>query len=605
MGKKLWIGVAALLLVLLVRTADERATRAALPVAAALRVTAPEANVGAKAAEPAAAVVPPPASVPGEASAVAPVQAVVGMTSAPEAEAAATLKVRGERPYDRRHPLMARAIEVQERHADLMANPGVIGTAVGLKAEGEPAILVYTRADGVDLPAALEGIPVVEKRRDGFEARQQGPARTRDDVKTRAGETSNAQRWERAVPIGVSAGHPAITAGTIGCRVKGADGRIYALSNNHVLANSNAASIGDRTIQPGPYDGGSSPGDDIGTLHAFEPIQFGGSPHRPKNLMDAAIALSTAAQLGNATPHTGGYGVPSSETVPPAVGMKVTKVGRTTGHTSGTIDAINAMVSVNYGTGQAHFKSQVVIVPGSFSAGGDSGSLIVTNDGANRPVGLLFAGSSADTIANEIRPVLQRFGVTVDDTPGTTNAAPVVSITSPAPGATFSSGSEIAFAGSAADEDGDLSGSLVWTDGEGNTIGTGASFSATLADGTRTITATATDSGGLAGSASVTIRIGNTPVVGVSSVAYGTTGPRGRDLLIVVALSPALSGASVSVATSTGGTTATGTALTGADGTATFKWKNAPSGTYTTQVTDVTATGYAWDGATPENGFTK
>ena len=47
----------------------------------------------------------------------------------------------------------------------------------------------------------------------------------------------------------------------------------------------------------------------------------------------------------------------------------------------------------------------------SFSAGGDSGSLIVTQSAA-QPVGLLFAGSSTTTIANPIGDVTTALGVT-------------------------------------------------------------------------------------------------------------------------------------------------------------------------------------------------
>ena len=56
------------------------------------------------------------------------------------------------------------------------------------------------------------------------------------------------------MPIGVSTGHPAITAGTIGARVT--DGtNVFALSNNHIYANSNNAAIGDSALQPGSIDG--------------------------------------------------------------------------------------------------------------------------------------------------------------------------------------------------------------------------------------------------------------------------------------------------------------------------------------------------------------
>jgi hypothetical protein len=72
----------------------------------------------------------------------------------------------------------------------------------------------------------------------------------------------------RPVPGGVSVGHISITAGTVGCIVYRAGGPVI-LSNNHVLANSNQASIGDPVVQPGPHDGGSIAADQIGTLRAW------------------------------------------------------------------------------------------------------------------------------------------------------------------------------------------------------------------------------------------------------------------------------------------------------------------------------------------------
>ncbi|MEK7424998.1 MAG: fibronectin type III domain-containing protein, partial [Actinomycetota bacterium] len=61
----------------------------------------------------------------------------------------------------------------------------------------------------------------------------------------------------------------------------------------------------------------------------------------------------------------------------------------------------------------ARFVNQIAVTPDAFSAGGDSGSLIVTQ-GGNQPVALLFAGGEGRTIGNPIDLVLQRFGVTID-----------------------------------------------------------------------------------------------------------------------------------------------------------------------------------------------
>jgi hypothetical protein len=100
------------------------------------------------------------------------------------------------------------------------------------------------------------------------------------------------------------------------------------------------------------------------------------------------------------------------------VGLAVKKQGRTTGLTTGEVSGINATVTVSYGSvGTARFVNQIVITPGTFSAGGDSGSLIVTADENKNPVGLLFAGSDTHTIANPIGLVLDNFGVTIDNGP--------------------------------------------------------------------------------------------------------------------------------------------------------------------------------------------
>ena len=73
-------------------------------------------------------------------------------------------------------------------------------------------------------------------------------------------------------------------------------------------------------------------------------------------------------------------------------------------------------MNVSYGTaGVATFQNQIIIQSlnaNPFSAGGDSGSLIVT-DVTQQPTGLLFAGSTTHTIANPIQAVLAALGVTI------------------------------------------------------------------------------------------------------------------------------------------------------------------------------------------------
>ena len=239
---------------------------------------------------------------------------------------------------------------------------------------------------------------------------------------------SDPTKRQRPAPLGFSVGHPLITAGSIGARVRDATGHIYVLSNNHVLANSNDANIGDPEYQPGPFDGGG-PADQIATLTDFQQITFSTAAN---NTIDAAIALSTTAVLDNATPSDDGYGMPSSKIYGDAngdglfddrnalLGLHVQKYGRTTHLTHGQITAVNATVMICYEasgfscTKFARYVDQLVIEPGGFSGGGDSGSLIVTDDGNMNPVALLFAGSASQTIGNRIDFVLNRFGVTID-----------------------------------------------------------------------------------------------------------------------------------------------------------------------------------------------
>jgi hypothetical protein len=315
-------------------------------------------------------------------------------------------------------PLMSQqalqhVIQAQNLHTtELLAHRHVVGTGSGVDEQGRPSIVVLVENTDVnDLPKQLEGLPVTVVVSGRINALAGAPSSC---------AVTRTAKFARPVPIGISTGHPLITAGTIGARVKNSAGQLFALSNNHVYAAINSALIGDRVLQPGTYDGGKNPADSIGRLSAFEPIKFcDAAGNCPSNTIDAAIASTTTALVGNATP-CDGYGTPKKTTVAATVGLKVQKYGRTTGLTSGQISAINVSVKVSYGTDAsgnaltALFTGQVYIQKGGFSDGGDSGSLIVSSTG--NPVALLFAGSTNSTIGNPISSVLSRFGVTIDGT---------------------------------------------------------------------------------------------------------------------------------------------------------------------------------------------
>jgi hypothetical protein len=182
---------------------------------------------------------------------------------------------------------------------------------------------------------------------------------------------------------------------------------LYILSNNHILARQDQASPGENISQPGLIDNGCQPA----TIVAH----YTTAPKLGSNV-DAAIAQLISGQM-NSTGSIQGIGTISSVVKAPAVGLAVEKSGRTTGTTTGTIGSINTSVNVQYqlrcGQGKKYvisYTNQIIINSSSFSAGGDSGSLIVTSGSCHQPVGLLFAGSSSSTIANPIGGVLSKVG---------------------------------------------------------------------------------------------------------------------------------------------------------------------------------------------------
>lgn len=241
----------------------------------------------------------------------------------------------------------------------------------------------------------------------------------------------------RPAPGGVSVGHVAITAGTLGCWVT-KNGQKVILSNNHVLANSNDAEIGDPILQPGPFDGGNFPQDHIANLEQFVPIAFEGEPSQCQfanavisvfnlgcramnsntryrvtniqavdNLVDAAIARPlNPADIKDEILNIG----PIQGTVQGELGMAVKKSGRTTGFTTGEIQQVDVTANVQYGAGQiALFTDQ--LLAGAMSQGGDSGSAVLDDD--NRLTGLLFAGSDTTTIINRIENVFSALGISL------------------------------------------------------------------------------------------------------------------------------------------------------------------------------------------------
>lgn len=220
-------------------------------------------------------------------------------------------------------------------------------------------------------------------------------------------------RQPRPIRLGVSGINieEVCSAGTLGSLVKKiGKRRKFILSNNHVLARQNDGEKRELIIQPGSLDDDCQfdPEDGVARLKKFIPIDFSlfGS-----NEVDAAIAKVKRGKVDKKG-RILGIGRVSRVPLEPQIAVKVKKAGRTTELTNGTIDAIDVTVVVQYPKGLAWFVNQFTITPGTFSAPGDSGSLIVTDEETcPHPVGLLFAGSEASTVANPIRRVYQELRV--------------------------------------------------------------------------------------------------------------------------------------------------------------------------------------------------
>ena len=304
---------------------------------------------------------------------------------------------------------------------DLRATSPVRGVAIALGSEttgglpGEPSLRLYmaeqmSQADAINHAA---GVFDVQALVDGSVA---------VDV-TYTGEIdvySHRARWRPTIPCGVSIGHVNITAGTLGCyaRARSSDRkeRQLILSNNHVLADVNAGSIGDDILQPGKHDGGQTGSDVVALLEHYVVIDFNGT-----NYVDAATGWIDDAYTDRRFLYMTSSG-PNFFNVSPTTrtassGQQVGKSGRTTGLTSGYVAAVGAAINVNMGSaGIAHFADQIEIrgTRGNFSAGGDSGSLIWTWDAQRNPIGLLFAGGGRSTFANPIDTVLNALDIELD-----------------------------------------------------------------------------------------------------------------------------------------------------------------------------------------------
>jgi hypothetical protein len=289
------------------------------------------------------------------------------------------------------------AVAAADRMRAVVAQPNVV--AVGI-AEKE--------SDG-QLTGALAPTFYVEKKHD-VPVDEAVPssvpaALTRRDVPTDVVELGPIvpEALAQRTPIvpGFSIGHGDVTAGTLGA-VLGPRNRPRILGNSHVLADSGEALVGDPILYPGPLDGGDT-ADVIAHLDLFVPFDTSGAF---VNTMDAAVATIVRERRAEVRTRIALLGVVPTGTAIATRGMKIVKVGRTTGLTRGEVRDVNFRFVLDYGggIGPVGFVDQVLCT--RYSDGGDSGSLVL-EEGSGRAVGLHFAGANGGSVFSPIRPVLR------------------------------------------------------------------------------------------------------------------------------------------------------------------------------------------------------
>lgn len=345
------------------------------------------------------------------------------------------------------------------REAELRSIPGVTHVSVGLKQTGgraltdTTAIRVYVREKRPEdalrpaerIPRTIDGIPTdVNVVRDfdfSFDAHRARPLRGGCSI-------SN-----RIVGLNAAGTHTTMGVGTLGfLATYNADHSPVLLSNWHVVMR-NGARVGEPIFQPAPT-----------SIPDMDPADI---PYRPPDKTDAIAYITTSAitskvdgaiarldvsswcrcfglDFRNEIDGISIGGHPPSNAVvgqrPATAGMKVYKVGISTGRTSGhVVDPSYPPFTITRDGTTYSFDGQIEIAGDdtttNFSEEGDSGSLIVDQDGY--AVGLLF-GSTADpppageTIANHIADVCSALNITLNLTTGSHHTAGVqLSLTPP------------------------------------------------------------------------------------------------------------------------------------------------------------------------------
>src|SRR6266513_1382565 len=326
---------------------------------------------------------------------------------------------------DETHASVRAVMAVQrEVTPDLLEQAEILGTAIGVDASGIPVLTVYVDRDAANagevirnLPREFRGIGVQVHLTDKFRAMKGNPHRTSHTAKqTPPIQLGTSGGWSKDLANGYCCG------GTLGSLVQIGSTQ-YILSNYHVFesdivpgGNNTVATTGDPIIQPGLIDVNCNVNgaQTVATLVKKSSL--------PNSNVDCSIGKVVAGKVAS----NGSIleiGTISKSTLGASIGQAVKKSARTTGLSRNSIVGLNATIRVAYDNecagGAAFtktFTGQIVVgnSGSKFLNSGDSGSLMVEDVATNpQAIGLLYAGSSTDAIANPINQVLSFLGATM------------------------------------------------------------------------------------------------------------------------------------------------------------------------------------------------
>lgn len=298
---------------------------------------------------------------------------------------------------------------------------GIVGgnSSVGTISAGglyqAPESIPVNATSGDTTTVAVEGVPAADTAISGSA--------------TVTVTSANQKQQSTPILLGTSGGNinnensTECASGTLGSLVT-RNGTQFVLSNNHVLADSDAGVAGDAISQPGLIDAASpcvaADTTTVAHLSQFINIEAAAPPADAAIAQVVSGAVNTSGTIIQLGATVNGSGVPNDEapssTVLPVGSLMpnttaVAKSGRSSGLTCSTIEATGITTRVQYNRGlggpsfTATYTNQIAVNGGEFSAAGDSGSLIVAQATAE-PVALLYAGSETDTIGAPVATVL-------------------------------------------------------------------------------------------------------------------------------------------------------------------------------------------------------